>query len=358
MSTDDKQLALDLIAEAVNSGARQGKACEVLELDERTIRRWKKQLDQTSKLSDLRKQAAQVRTPANKLTEEEKQQIIEISNQPEWSSLPPSQIVPRLADQGIYMASESSFYRVLHEAGQVNRRGKAQSPKTVKKPKGFKATAPNQVWSWDITFLASSRQGCFYRLYLIEDIFSRKIVGWEIHETESAGHASELIRKTCLSEGIHEEGLVLHSDNGSPMKGATMLATLQRLGIVPSFSRPSVSDDNPYSESLFRTLKYTPAYPATPFDDIEAARQWVSDFVKWYNEVHLHSAIGFVTPGQKHRGEDVTILENRKVVYAKAKVRNPQRWSGDIRDWSPVESVWLNPPKNVTQQDQLLDIPA
>lgn len=267
--------------------------------------------------------------------------------------------MPKLADQGIYIASESSFYRVLHDVGQVNRRGKAQQPKTVTKPKGFKATGSNQVWSWDITFLASSILGCFYRLYLIEDIFSRKIVGWEIHETESADHASDLVRKTCLAEGVHEEGLVLHSDNGSPMKGATMLATLQRLGIVPSFSRPSVSDDNPYSESLFRTLKYTPAYPSTPFESIEAARQWVSDFVKWYNEVHLHSAIGFVTPGQKHRGKDAAIMENRKTVYKKARARNPSRWSGEIRNWAPVKSVWLNPPKEITQHDhQLMDIAA
>jgi putative transposase len=358
MNPDDKQLALDLIAEAISNGARQRKACEVLEIDERTIRRWREQLSKTHDLTDLRKQSAQSRTPANQLTEQEKQRIIDVCNQPQWHSLPPSQIVPRLADQGVYIASESSFYRVLHEVDQVNRRGKAQSPKTVSKPKGFQATGPNQVWSWDITFLASVILGCFYRLYLIEDIFSRKIVGWEIHETESAEHASNLIRKTCLAEGIYEGGLVLHSDNGSPMKGATMLATLQKLGVVPSFSRPSVSDDNPYSESLFRTMKYTPSYPTKPFENIEAARQWVSHFVEWYNEIHLHSGIGFVTPGQKHRGDDHAIMQKRQSVYQQAKENNPARWSGNIRNWTPVESVWLNPPKEITQQDQSMDIAA
>ncbi len=358
MSVTDRQLALDLIAEAVSNGARQSKACDVLDISERTIRRWKRQLDQSDCLADLRKQSAENRAPTNKLTEEEKQHIIAVCNQPKWRSLPPSQIVPQLADQGVYIASESSFYRVLHEVNQVNRRGKAHLPKTVPKPKGFKATGPNQVWSWDITFLASMILGCFYRLYLIEDIFSRKIVGWEIHESERADHASELVRKTCLAEGIHQAGLVLHSDNGSPMKGATMLATLQRLGIVPSFSRPSVSDDNPYSESLFRTLKYAPSYPTKPFESIEAARQWVSHFVHWYNETHLHSGIGFVTPGQKHRGEDPAIMQNRRAVYQAAKTTNPARWSGDIRNWQPVKSVWLNPPKELTLQDESIEIAA
>ena len=207
-----------------------------------------------------------------------------ICNESTYQSLPPSQIVPRLADEGKYIASESSFYRVLREAEQVNRRGRAQAPRLVPTPHSFKAKAPNQVWSWDITFLASSIRGAFYRLYLVEDIFSRKIVGWEVHDHESAEHASVLIRKTCLAEGIYEDGLVLHSDNGGPMKGATMLATLQTLGVVPSFSRPSVSDDNPYSESLFRTLKYSPAYPNKPFESIVEARQWVHRFVQWYNE--------------------------------------------------------------------------
>jgi len=197
------------------------------------------------------------------------------------------------------------------------------------------------VWNWDITFLAAMTRGVFYKLYMIEDIFSRTIVGWEVHEDETAEHASRLIRKACLAEGIHQEGLVLHSDNGSPMKGATMLASLQKLSVVPSFSRPSVSDDNPYSESLFRTLKYSPAYPNQPFESIEKARQWGHRFVQWYNEEHRHSAIRYVTPGQRHRGEDKAIWEQRKVVYEAAKEKNPQRWSGNIRNWNPVTDVWL-----------------
>jgi len=353
-STEDRQMAIELVDDAVTAGARRHKACEVIELPLRTLRRWRSQLARGESLEDHRKEAAQQRTPANRLSEEEREQLIEICNQPEYKSLPPSQIVPILADKGKYIASESSIYRVLKADNQLHRRGRAEQPAVHSKPKGYKATAPNQVWSWDITYLASSLKGSFYRLYLIEDIFSRKIVGWEIHESESAAHASILIRKAALSEGIQQDQLVLHSDNGSPMKGATMLATLQKLGIVPSFSRPSVSDDNPYSESLFRHLKYTPAYPAKPFDSIEAARKWVHEFVQWYNEEHHHSAIRYVTPGQRHRGEDRAILEKRKALYQSAKERKPERWSGETRNWNPVEEVWLNPPKEgQTDEEEL-----
>lgn len=338
-------MAIELIDEACAAGARQSRACAVLDIDSRTLRRWRQQLREDNALQDRRKAAAQCREPANKLTPEEREHIVAICNEPAHQSLPPSQIVPRLADQGTYVASESSFYRVLREADQQHRRGRAQAPREVSRPQSYKATGPNQVWSWDITYLKAAIRGAFYRLYLIEDIFSRKIVGWEVHENETAEHASELVHKACLAEGIHQDGLILHADNGSPMKGATMLATLQQLGIVPSFSRPSVSDDNPYSESLFRTLKYTPAYPSKPFDSLAAAREWVHCFVQWYNEAHRHSAIRYVTPGQRHRGEDIDILAKRKVVYEQAKAAHPERWSGATRDWNPVTEVWLNPPK-------------
>jgi transposase InsO family protein len=349
MAPQTRQVAIELVGEAVAAGARREKACEVLELPLRTLKRWERRLED-GQLADQRKAAAARRLPANKLSEAERAQILATSNLPQYKSLPPSQIVPRLADEGEYIASESSFYRVLREADQMHRRGRAEVPRTVTKPQGYKATAPKQVWSWDITYLASAVRGVFYRLYLIEDIFSRNIVGWEIHDNETAEHASVLIRKACLAEGIHEEGLVLHSDNGSPMKGATMLATLQKLGVVPSFSRPSVSDDNPYSESLFRTLKYLPAYPSKPFESIEAARRWVHQFVRWYNEEHRHSAIGYVTPSQRHQGLDTALLAARKAVYEAAKARNPARWSGPTRNWDPVAEVWLNPPKELRAQ--------
>ena len=352
ISSENRQMAIKLVDEAMEAGARQMKACQIMGIDPRSLRRWKNQQRLSRETADQRKVAAAQRIPANKLSEAEREQIIKTCNLPEYKSLPPSQIVPILADKGEYIGSESSFYRILRDADQLHRRGRAEQPKAHPKPKGFNATGPNQLWSWDITYLASSIRGIFYYLYLIEDVFSRKIVGWEIHESESAAHASQLIRKTCLAESIHEEGLVLHSDNGSPMKGATMLATLQRLSVVPSFSRPSVSDDNPYSESLFRTLKYVPNYPDKPFESLEAAREWVHAFVTWYNESHRHSAIGFVTPVQRHSGEDVVILQARKALYELAKAQRPERWSGATRDWSRKNVVWLNPASDDETQEE------
>lgn len=227
------------------------------------------------------------------------------------------------------------------------------------KPKTLAATAPNQVWSWDITYLPSAVREQFYRLYIILDVFSRLISGWEVHLDESAQHAATLIDKACLKHRVHKGQLVLHSDNGSPMKGATMLATLKRLGIMPSFSRPSVSDDNPYSESLFKTLKYTPAYPGKPFADITHARQWVHQFVTWYNSVHCHSGIQFVTPEQRHTGQNRVILAPRNQVYEAAKAARPERWKNrSTRNWKPVETVWLNPSKESEELEKKIELAA
>lgn len=202
-------------------------------------------------------------------------------------------------------------------------------------------------------------RGQFLYLYLILDIYSRLIVGWEVHREELATHAAELISRACLRHHIAREQWVLHADNGSPMKGATMLATLQRLGVVPSFSRPAVSNDNPYSEALFRTVKYTPAYPPGPFADLEAARQWVAQFVIWYNTVHLHSAIRFVTPAQRHAGADRPILAHRDAVYAAAKTAHPLRWRNrPTRNWQPVGTVWLNPANHAQPASITLDSTA
>lgn len=348
-----KQMAISLIDEAVRAGARLRNACEVIGISDRTFRRWRR----SDTLSDGRKGAA--RCCPHALSEAEKEQMIEVCNRPEFQSLPPSQIVPRLADKGVYLASESSFYRVLREYEQHHRRGHAQLPRNVAKPKALAASGPNRVWSWDITYLPTAVRGEFYRLYLIMDIYSRLIVGWEIHLHELAEHAADLVSKACLRQGIMRDQLVLHSDNGSPMKGATMLATLQKLGVMPSFSRPSVSDDNPYSESLFRTLKYTPAYPKKPFGHIDEARKWVQAFVTWYNTEHRHSGIQFVTPLQRHQGEDRAVLDERKSVYAAAKRENPVRWNGrETRNWKPTEIVWLNPDKEGDRSDQRIRLAA
>ena len=347
----DRRHTVDLIQEAQHMGVSAEQACQELGLSVRTYQRW----IQSGDVAHDRRPMATRPTPANTLTPQEREQILTICNQLAFQSLPPSQIVPALADAGRYVASESSFYRVLRAAGQGPHRGKARAPRPRTKPTGYLATAPNHVWSWDITWLATTILGVFFRLYLVMDIYSRKIVAWEIYDTETAEHAATVIWQACLAEGVRRDQLVLHSDNGAPMKGATMLAMLQRLGIIPSLSRPSVSDDNPYSESLFRTLKYTPAYPAKPFESVEAAREWVHTFVQWYNGEHRHSGIRFVTPAERHGGQEQAILVNRQHVYTEAKRLHPERWSCAIRNWTPVGAVWLNPDKEDRSEEKLLE---
>lgn len=319
-----------------------------MKINAKTFERWKK-----NSLGDQRH--GPLTAPANKLTEAEVQQVLEFATSKEYRDLAPSQIVPRLADLGQYVASESSFYRILKREQLMLHRGKAR-PATHTKPKELTATAPNQIWSWDITYLRLNIRGTFCYAYLIEDVFSRAIVVGDVFETESAEYASKLIRAACLREGIQEGQLTLHSDNGGAMKGATMLATLQRLGVAASFSRPSVSDDNPFSESLFRTMKYRPEYPTRPFESLEEAQAWLRWFIEWYNNDHLHSAIKFVAPADRHAGRDFAILENRKQIYRKAKDKNPNRWSREIRNWDRIEKVSLNKLKN--QKEYVMSIAA
>ena len=340
----ERDWVMAMVAEAVVAGARQERACEMISLSERTLQRW--QNDRARGAGDRR--PARVQTPGNQLSELERERLLAIANSAEFGHLAPSQIVPRLADQGEYVASESTFYRVLKAANQLTHRGAEKPAKPRHKPRALAASAPGQLFSWDITYLPTPVMGIYFYLYLFMDIYSRKVVGWQVYDAESSELASAVMRDICERENIAPTQVVLHSDNGSPMKGATMLATLQQLGVMPSFSRPACSNDNPYSESLFKTLKYRPAYPRRPFDSLMAARQWVGTFVHWYNEEHRHSAINFVTPGQRHAGIDRALLRQRVVVYEAAKARHPQRWSGTTRCWAPVTIVHLNPEKPVT----------
>lgn len=333
----ERLAVMSLVAEAVDAGARQDKACAVISLSERTLQRWQRDVLR----GDQR--PVRVQAPQNRLSTLEREQLLAVANSDEFASLPPSQIVPRLADQGVYLASESTFYRVLKAQNQLGHRGAERPAQARHKPRALAANAPGQLYSWDITYLPTPVKGIYFYLYLFMDIFSRKIVGWQIYDVESSALAGEVVRDICQRENIAPEQVVLHADNGSPMKGATMLATLQALGVMPSFSRPSVSNDNPYSESLFKTLKYRPAYPRTAFDSLLAARQWVGRFVHWYNHEHRHSAIRFVTPAQRHAGLDAALLRNRAEVYQAARAAHPERWSGGMRNWDPVAIVHLNP---------------
>ncbi len=318
-------------------GCRKSIACQTLDLSVRTIERWEKH----PHVPDSRKGPNS--GPPNKLSDQERKRILDVINMKEYGSLSPCQIVPTLADQGEYIGSESTIYRLLREKEMLCHRGNMKQKVPYRKPASCTATQPNQVWSWDITFLNTSIKGKFYYLYLFMDIFSRKIVGYRVYEDQNAENAALLAKETYISEKINGKKIKLHSDNGSPMKGSTMLVTLQKLGVIPSFSRPSVSNDNPFSEALFRTLKYCPEYPGKPFESITQANLWMSRFVKWYNTSHLHSGIKFLTPGSRHEGNDKKIIENRKRVYEIAKTKNPIRWTGKIRNWTPDAEVRLNP---------------
>lgn len=328
-------MILALLDEAVRAGARLKLACRIIGISPRCVQRWRA----PSNEDDDRKGPLTV--PGNKLSAKERQAVIDTVNLPEYRDLSPKQIVPLLADKGIYLASESSVYRILREEKMLAGREPSRPP--VKRPKAHVATGPNEVWSWDISYLQSVVRGEFFYLYMVLDIWSRKIVGWAVHDQELGIHSAQLIEDTAKTLGIPRHQLVLHSDNGGPMKGSTMLAKLTLLGIAASFSRPHTSDDNPYSESLFRTVKYRPNYPRRPFETIDAARDWVTQFVRWYNTEHLHSALRFVTPNDRHFGREDAILAKRATVYADAQARHPERWTKQTRNWTPVGEVHLNP---------------
>lgn len=335
MSAERRGEMLASIGECIKTGASQAAACTIACITSRTLQRWRRLPD----LEDGRH--GPITAPANALTREEREKIVAISASPEFCDKSPHQIVPLLADRGEWVASESSFYRVLKTSEMLAHRERSR-PRSVHRPKALEATKPNQVFSWDITYLLSALRGQYFYLYMFLDIFSRKIVGWRVHERESMELSAQLLAEICAREKIDEDQLTLHSDNGGPMKGATMIVTMQKLGVIPSFSRPSVSDDNPFSESLFKTLKYCPLYPSKPFSSIEEATKWVEAFVGWYNDEHLHSGIKFVTPNARHAGADIAILEKRRFVYEAARMKNPHRWSTKTRNWERIETVKLN----------------
>ncbi len=329
-------MILNAVDEAVAAGARQSAACDLLEIAPTTLQRWRSQgIGQDQR-------AGPKTAPKNKLSEAEQARILEAANRPEFRDLSPKEIVAALASRGSYLGSEQSFYRLLRKNDQLNHRGRAK-PRTARRPAQYVATGPCQVWSWDITYLRAPVRGVFFYLYVVMDVWSRKIVNASVEEIEHGEYAIELIRTAADAEGIQPGQLVLHQDNGSPMKYGNFTAFLQGLGVAASYSRPRVSDDNAYSEALFRTLKYRPEFPDRPFKSIEEARQFAARFVHWYNEIHLHSGIKFVTPAQRHRGEEAGILAERTKVYERARRLHPERWSGRIRDWSPVSEVVLNP---------------
>jgi putative transposase len=331
-------MILALVDEAVAAGARLSQACDVLHLPPRTVQRWREQGPDGG--HDRRR--GPNAPPPNKLSEAERQRVLKLVNSEPFRDLSIKQIVPRLCDEGLYLASESTIYRILEQADQSAHR-QPSKPRQHVRPQQHIATGPSQLLCWDITYLPTTVRGQFFYLHLFLDVWSRKIVGWGVNDVQCGDFASKLLIAVCDDMEVDTDGVILHADNGKQMKGASMLSTMQWLGIVPSFSRPSVSDDNPFVEALFRTLKYRPGYASQRFGTVADAVEWVTRFVRWYNYDHRHSAIGFVTPHERHTGADVALLAHRRTVYAKAYGRRPERWTGNVRSWQRPSIVKLQP---------------
>jgi putative transposase len=332
INEDDKATSVELIKEALISGASLIKACEIIEISDRTYFRWEKEVS-----VDKRKGAP--KNNPRKLTSAEEEELVRLCCSEAYKDLNPYLIYICLLESGKYLASIRTIYRILKKRALLHHRGKSRSRKGNKKPIELIAVGPNQVFSWDITYLKSNVRGIYFYAYMIIDIWSREIVGWEIHNEESEDLAKNLFSRISLERNLN--GVKLHSDNGSPMKGSTMLMTLYSLGVLPSFSRPRVSDDNAFSEALFKTIKYMPAYPGK-FNSLEESRLWMADFVHWYNTMHRHSGIGYITPAQRASGKEAEILKIRNTVIQNAFQNNPQRWSKAPKEWKIIPTVILN----------------
>lgn len=302
-------------------------------MSERTLGRWAKAVE------DGRRGPI---THARKLSSEEATRAIAVACSEDYCDLPPMRIVAKLAERGEYVASASTLGRLLRKEGLNAHRSRAKAPERREKVVTI-AEKPNQVWCWDISNLRSRDPGIYYKLYLYEDLYSRKIVGFSVENRESDDLAAASFSSALKNENINGHGLRLHSDNGSPMRGVSMLQRLQEHGVTPSFSRPNVSDDNPFVEACFKTMKYSPRYPTKPFASLEAARDWVSKYVDWYNDSHLHSNIGYVTPSQRHQQLDEPIQVLRRETFAKAREQNPIRWTKHAYSWPKPKLAALNP---------------
>lgn len=333
---------LDVVDEAVRQGARYKKACHVIGIAASTLRRWRPR-GKGVKVDG--RPEAQRPIPARRLSAEERQRLVDTCNSAEFASLPPCQIVPALADREEYIGSESTIYRELKRRDMLNHRGRAKAPQQKKPPTTHVATAINQVWMMDVTWLPSRVGGKFFYLYMVEDLFSRYGVHWEVFEEENSEHTCRVVEQSLWREKCSLEPPVLHRDNGSVLKSQTVMKKLNELGIASSHSRPRVSNDNAFIESMFRTLKYSPRWPSQGFVTLEEARAWANEFMDWYNNKHKHSALKFVTPAQRHRGEDIDLLAKRHEVYEKAKAANPERWASKTRNWTHEKQMALNPEK-------------
>lgn len=312
----------------------------ILELDRRTIQNWRRH-----GCRDRRKGSQ--RFVPHRLTEDEEQRVLTLAFSPEFAGSTPEQIVATIAARGVYIASARTFYRLLAKHKALAHRRESRKPRKPVRPVYRDVTASNQVWSWDITWLKTEVAGIFLYAYTIIDVYDRSIVGWIIETTESEEHATQLFRRTIRNTGVCP--VIVHADNGNPMREMTLAVFLDALQVTRSYSRPRYSNDNAHIESWHKTLKYTVGYPSK-FTSINHARVWYADFVHWYNTRHQHSGIGYVTPQKMRSGEAWQIFEARNKTLEEARKLNPTRWrQAKVRVYKPdIVKVYYRPVKDVS----------
>lgn len=321
-------------------------ACQVLGIPRSALYRRRKKNQSSAEPKKERKPGS---GKFRALSQEERQQVLDILHSEEYIDKSPPQVYASLLDKEIYICSVRTMYRILEEENEVKERRKQRRHKKYKKPELI-AVEPNQVYSWDITKLKGPGTWNYYYLYVIMDIYSRYTVGWMIAEEESAVLAKELIEQTCQRQGIEPDQLTIHSDRGSPMKSKTVAQLLSELKISRSLSRPYVSNDNPYSEAQFKMMKYCPQFPER-FGSLPDARSFCQEFFHYYNHEHYHSGIAYLNPVTVHYGQAKKVIKERTKVLQKAFSQNPERFHQKPKHPKLPKAVWINPPK---QEDDAL----
>ena len=333
MTRARKETLVSAINAAIAAGARVKAAFREVGISIQTYIRWEQGL-----LDDARKGA--VKVIPRKLSPEEEETFYKVATEARFRELPPEQICATLLEEGTYLGSARTLYRILKKKQANVARTESRRAGKSRKPQELRATGPNQVWCWDITWLKTPVKGLFLYAYVIVDIYSRAIVGWSIEDEESDHLAQKLFRRVVRDSNVAPD--FVHSDNGGPMKGLTLVSFLVQIGVAMSFSRPRVSDDNPFIESWFRTLKYHVSYP-NYFQDLSHAREWFAGFVDWYNNVHRHSGIDYVTPNQRHTGQHHAILKVRQKTLDAAAAAHPERFVNGPKQYKLEGAVILNP---------------
>jgi putative transposase len=325
-----------IVAESLAFDVNTRQACNALSIPRAGFYRWKNRNDKPDKVN-IRP------APPLALSGEEDKRVMEILHSDRFVDMAPAEIHATLLDEGEYLCSPRTMYRKLEKHDEVRERRNQLRHPVYSKPELI-AKAPNQVWSWDITKLKGPVKWTYFHLYVIMDIFSRYVVGWMIASQELSYLAKELIKQTCEKQGVQRDQLIIHSDRGTSMTSKTVALLMTDLGVTKSLSRPHVSNDNPFSEAQFKTLKYRPEFPKR-FGCIGDARIFSQGLFSWYNNVHYHSGIGFLSPVDVHYGRSEQIIKERQAVLAAAYEKHPERFKGKLPHPTAMpEAVWINKP--------------